>query len=77
MSWPSPSFAWSQRRRSSAISSARPTSGVRPPTTLLSKRPRAVLSPTTRHNLAASADALEFVQPEFLVVEGGAGETMG
>ena len=61
--WPSPSLACRQRRSSSAISSSRPTSGVRPAVWRASKRSSARPSPATRHAASGSAKPLSRCGP--------------
>ena len=61
--WPSPSLACCQRRSSSAISSSRPTSGVRPAVWRASKRPSARPSPSTRQAASGSAKPLRRCGP--------------
>ena len=77
MSWPSPSFAWSQRRRSSAISSARPTKRRQAADNPAIEAPARCAFTCDAPQPHRIRDALEFVQPELLVIERGTGETMG
>ena len=66
--WPSPAFACSQRRISSAISSSRPTSGV-VAVRSASNRLSTALGRSAAQARTGSANALEFLGPKILKLE--------
>ena len=67
--WPSPVFAFDQRRNSSSSSSSRPTSSVRPPACIASKRLSTELARSTAQGFHRPGDALELLGPKVLKLE--------
>ena len=62
--WPSPVLALAQRRNSSSSSSSRPTSAVRPPACIASKRLSTELARSTANALHRPGNPLELPWPE-------------
>ena len=67
--WPSPVFAFDQRRSSSSSSSSRPTSSVRPLACSASKRLSTEARSQRRPGSHRPGDALEVLGPEVLQLE--------
>ena len=67
--WPSPFFAFAQRRSSSSHSSSRPTRAVRPLACSASKRLSTELGRSTAQTRTGSGDALEVSCSEVLQLE--------